>query len=843
MSFYPNKINRKNFQMNQGNVQCQIIYFPSNTNHSAVDVIKGQPISPVACACSPTHFIILDRDSICHGFGMNKEKQIDQKLPNIVSTFTRLQIIPNQTVREIAADLNFSAFILNNGWIVIHGKFYNTEDGVAIFKDYVAPRGLSARNGYLSFAEKKENVILMNESSDYKYKVKGHSIIKTEIGKGCAFALSSTGILFQLVFGKRATFKPFNINFPILTMFASAYAQNSIIISDFKHKLYFAEKNDQNLSKNNETFQNIGKKSNLLNKDNSLNEIISPITVPIYSQTIHTEIINNVLVRLDGEGNLNVTSPLGRVLPGRRLQLPQFKVSCFSATPQFIIAFAGLDPIMPIRSVPEKYHCCANDQLLISDGDEKYNLLTFDADHSYFNPNNKLHHDKNDSSHKSNKKYKNERNSKNDELLNSNFNEKKKVYDTYDFATSFFVSPSASVIFANNKDRMIYYTYNNKVISPGTDSERSFVFNLIPGDTVETPSGVVATFIGFDDDRVWLKPSKSRCIYSIEDPYQLRVVNRPGHSIIEAIVDGYPSVIDVTPEFCQKFGYSCNDLVWLSRKGIVQFIGLFSNKYVFLDFSDFTLFTSEIMKFELIRTMNPDAPHTRFITTAEGDLIELDICGKGKIFLPSDRVSSEYGDATFLGTDKNGNAYVQSDEMRFQEIAGAKTDIRKLKLIRRIGLSASRQIKLNDKKKIMVSVSIYDRMNGLMAADIIQSDGIKGKVVGVSSDEKLYAKTLDGSRVFEVAFNAKLLYRADILSGENSDFVEVGSPAFEVSMLLPDDIVRINGQKEYIFVGIGRSGLYFVDTKTNETFSTSFSPLVMDDAFQVISRTVYPLRH
>ncbi|KAK8860407.1 hypothetical protein M9Y10_012072 [Tritrichomonas musculus] len=815
--------------MESGNVQCQILYFHSKGNHSPIDSIKGYPLSPIACACSVTHFIILDRDSNCYGFGINKDKQIDKKLPDTVSAFTKLEIIPNQTVREISAGDTFSAFILNNGWIVIHGQFYESEDDVAIFKNFYAPRGLSSQKGILSFAEKKENVIIMTENSKYKYRIKGYSIIKTAVSKDSVFALSANGVLFKMKIGKHSIFQPLKINFPVLTMFVSS---NSLIFSDYNYKIYERSNDDKNI----------------------------PIISPLYSQIVNAERSGNYLVRLDSKGYLSLTSPLGRPLAYKPFQVPSYKVSCFASNSEFLVVFRG-DPVPPIKCAPQRFHCCSNYQLLISDGDIHYDLLAFDSENSYFRIDSKLkkkpdeeaseddRESNNSSDEHSNEDSEDEENSRNNEFKELNT----KIYDTQSFVTDFFTSPTATVCLAKDKKSIIYYTPSSSVIYPDADVKKSFMFNLLPGDIVETPSHVVAKFIGFDDGRVWLQPSKTRCVYSIDDPHKLKVCSRKGHTLVNAIVDGSSSVVDTTESFCRSFGHCCGDLLWYRGRGIVQFVGVLSNKLVLLDFSSFSLFTSEMLKYEVIRTMynGDDSDNmistTRTITTAEGEVVDLDICGVGKIFMPGDRVSSEeYGDSTYLGTDKNGNSYIQSDEMRLHDITAVKVkSIKKLKLIRRIGMSAKRTIKLPDGSSVTVSLSTNDRAgSNFMAGDFILSDGIRGKVIGIdTTTKKVYARSLENEdSIFEIAINANLLYRADILSGENSDFVEVGSPAFEVSNLMPDDVVRINNKNVYRFIGIGRSGLYFVDTKTDEIFATSFSPLVMTDGFEIVSRTIFPLR-
>ena len=773
------------------NVQCQFIYLKSQKN-PPVDSIKGPPLFPISCACSNTHFIILNRDQYCFGFGMNKKKQIHKDLPDVVSIFTRFKVDQNFEVREISADQNFSAFILNNGSVVIHGEFNNTKNGVAIFQEYTAPRSIVARKGYLAFAESKENVILMSDNTVSKYKAKGYSIVKVQIGNDYLFALSANGILLYLSIEDDKDFKQITIDFPLLTIFSSA---NSLIISDFEDKLY--EVSNYKKAK------------------------LSPITMPLFSSVVNAELTEggngsiSHLVRLDANGFISLTAPTGRPLPGRKYQLPTFQVSCFSVKPLFIIVFSGT-PILPIRAAPLKFHCCVNHKITLIDGHSKYNLITFDEATSFFSDKTAKKKDK--------------------------INDEPHVYDTRDFATKFFTSPSSLAYLSENKNKIIYYTENERIICPDIDEENSFTYNLLPGDIVEAPSGAIATFIGIADGWVWLQPSKSRCVFSFINADQLKVINRPEHSIIEAIVDGSLAVFDTTPTFCCNFGYSCGDLVWFGRRGIVQFVGLFKNKFVFLDFSDFSLFSSKRMNFELLRTFNKNNSHSRFVKTYDGNIIELDVCCNGKIFLPTDRVSSKYGDATFLGTDTAGNAYIQTDEMKIKEIGAIKVNIKDLKLIRRIGIKAHKMIKLKNEKEISVNISTSDRVNTLMAADIIISDSIRCKVIGISDDGIIYASSLEDGTILQADKNSKLIYRPDILSSKNIDNVEVGSPAFDISILLPDDTVRINGKNNYKFIGIGKSGLYFVKTQTGEIIVTSYSPLVMSDSFEVISRTVYPLR-
>jgi len=72
--------------------------------------------------------------------------------------------------------------------------------------------------------------------------------------------------------------------------------------------------------------------------------------------------------------------------------------------------------------------------------------------------------------------------------------------------------------------------------------------------------------------------------------------------------------------------------------------------------------------------------------------------------------------------------------------------------------------------------------------------------------------------------------------------VEVGTPAFELSSLVPNDRVRVDGDKEYVFKGIDLLGAVFVDPVRRRSFTTSYSPLVMSSTFDVVARTAFATR-
>lgn len=526
--------------------------------------------------------------------------------------------------------------------------------------------------------------------------------------------------------------------------------------------------------------------------DNELHEI----DLPYLSNLIHIGAFDDEnILRLDHTGKLQSSG---------KTPLPEFEVSCFSCFDGGFVAFHGHPKLeTPIFAPPVDLWPICGSAFIVKGRNLKLQLLAVDAYNAYFK-----------------------------ELDNS--------YGLTSELQKHLVSPSIHVRSSKEKERPLYYTPSGRLVFPAVDGKSTFAFNCLTGDIVETPGGVKAKFVGFTGNDVWLQTTDSRCVSGFSDPPKLRVLERPGHQLITAQVDGMSAVVDVTPSFVKQFGRAIGDLVWFPMRGIVRIVGMAANKFVFLDFSDYSLFSSDIYNYLLIRTDDKDVSRTRDIVTTDGEIIELDVCSSGRIFQPGDRVMCEFGDATFIGTDSNGHCYVQSDEMRVSEIQGARVDISNLKLMRRIGMKATRRVTLDNNQNLILSLSVFDRVNEFFADDIITTNDKLCRIIGIDKQHHaIYAKPLEGGDIFKVNTPATLVYRADILGGRHSDVIEVGTPAYELSALVPNDLVRVNGEKEYIFKGIGRSGLIFADPKTRECFATSYAPLVMPDSFEVLKRSAF----
>jgi hypothetical protein len=351
----------------------------------------------------------------------------------------------------------------------------------------------------------------------------------------------------------------------------------------------------------------------LANYSNQLfehSETINPLSIAFDSETFSVQRSNEHLFRLDGKG---------RLLELRDGEVPIGDAyACFSLLPHFVVAFCGRpSPAGVIRAPPADYLPICQCVFSVRTGSSEFQLLAFDATRVY--------------------------------LADPPF------YDMLQRFRSLFLSPDASVESRKDPARKLYYTRTGRFVFPEVDESQSYSFNFLVGDTIETSFGVGARFVGTQGGRVWFQPSDSRCVFSILNLRSLSCRSRPGHDIQTVMIDGSPAVLDRTPEFCEGFGRAIGDLIWFPRRGIVQFVGMFARRYVFLDFSDNSLFSSEPYNFLVVRGMSRKFAAPRKTLTAEGELVELDVCAATQIFLPGDRVTGDFGGGTFLGTDDRGS--------------------------------------------------------------------------------------------------------------------------------------------------------------------------------------------
>jgi hypothetical protein len=128
-----------------------------------------------------------------------------------------------------------------------------------------------------------------------------------------------------------------------------------------------------------------------------------------------------------------------------------------------------------------------------------------------------------------------------------------------------------------------------------------------------------------------------------------------------------------------------------------------------------------------------------------------------------------------------------------------------------------------------------------MAVDIVRNRGEYLRLVGMAANpSRVFATALSGSEKGAreiVVVPGDLVYRADIL-GRAAGLAECGSPAFEISNLVPGDIVEVSGKK-VTFRGLTDGGTFFVDEENGRVHRATFAPLVMVDAFKVVSRVAF----
>lgn len=732
-----------------------------------VENIVGKETHVVATACAGTHFLVLTKEGIPYAFGNNENGEIDPELDGCLECFTKLILPKSVRIREICTGLKFTAFILDNGNVMVNGVLYNVgEKKKRVFDEFLAPRGMSSGNNVLTFVDKRSRVNIWTSEYQKSIKLKNYNVVLTSVNDKNCVVLTGNGKILVLNLSEGKEFMEIEIDSPVKTVFKSDDMFHFQLYDD---NVYLYENNKWKIM-----------------------SVSCDLTI------VDIQRINDLTIILDSSGKITYTEKIGQKKKNCLVPLPDFIVSSFYACSKFIIFFQGT-PKMPKSAPPIKYHCCSFDELLIDEQGSKIHLLGFDSDNSYTR-------------------------------------EKNFYHPPFEY-----FSPDFLIEFKNYHDKIIGFTNNDRMICIFSNFKRSFRFNLIKDDIVKTKSGVEAKFIGFAEGRIWLHPFNSKYVFSPADISTLSVIKRPDHILSERIVDGKLSNVDVTPSFCEQFGHSIGDLIWYPKKGIVQFVGILSNRYVFMDYCNFSLFSSEIANYKLIRTFNDKISHNRNVLTSKGKIVKLNLCCKKYIFYPGDRVySSELGDAIFLGTDEDGNSYIQSDEMKMADIEAERVSIHTLKLLRRFGIKAEREVMVNG-EKTTISLSVESRYKNVIPTDIIQVNNIYARVVGISKDS-IIAEPINGNNtnLFKVNDQFEIIYRFDILTGENLYFIENGSPAYDVSLLYPGDTVLINDDPtKFLFKGIGRAGLLFINTNTKQSFNLPFSPLILSDSFKVLERYAF----
>jgi hypothetical protein len=403
-------------------------------------------------------------------------------------------------------------------------------------------------------------------------------------------------------------------------------------------------------------------------------------------------------------------------------------------------------------------------------------------------------------------------------------------------------SQLSDVIFVSDNE---FLTAAGRTVRVDKDGRRLFEQNFCRGDRIEIrceKGPLSAQIAGFADGAVWVLTSGSSDVVALPPlpPAQLseRIISlvRPDHTVSKVAVDNDNLWVDTTPSFCALFGYEPGDLVFVDVRGTVEFFGVFAGDLLFLDLSARTLFFLPPLPYKLLRRASTRLPHTQTVITTDGTVVDLDVSSDGpRIFLPTDRVLSPFGEATVVGFAKV--PYIQTDEMRMNGYEAAPSDIFKLSLLRRISRRAVRAFEVSG-EQTSVSLNTEDSIDGLFPGDSIFMDARYGKVVGFRGKDVVVR--FAGETDCQIAKGVpEIVYRADIQAVRNCpDFpgLRVGSPAIPETTVLPGDFVDANTIGECEFLGYSDKHTIFVSTETKEAFALTFGLLLYPGFFTVKKR-------
>lgn len=409
------------------------------------------------------------------------------------------------------------------------------------------------------------------------------------------------------------------------------------------------------------------------------------------------------------------------------------------------------------------------------------------------------------------------------------------------------VIPNISHNYFNSKN--IYHSAIYRLIEIDDSNDSLFKVNLLKNDIVKMyKDSKQYIVVGVADGYVWVKGEESDFIYAIakltledcED--NMEIVSRKDHILRVIDIGDKQITMDLTPSFMLKFGYSVEDLVWVSQRGTCQVIGCYANMLVLCDLSNREPFLSKIINYKVLRREDPSLPHTRNIIDSNGKLITLDIDGSGnKPYLPTDRVSSPYGIGTIIGFRKK--PYIQTDEMRANGQNPVAIDIREIHLVRRIGRRAKRKIYLSENESTYVYVDTLCPDCSFFPGDVISSLTDPVRIVGYNeSGWYVVYPNEKYPRLFTTIYSQNVIYRADIdATVFLSETIRVGSPFYVDSNIIPGDLVEIKDIGLYEFVGYTDLSIAFISLSHLEIKYLPYTTLLLDNIYVISKRPTMDL--
>ena len=423
----------------------------------------------------------------------------------------------------------------------------------------------------------------------------------------------------------------------------------------------------------------------------------------------------------------------------------------------------------------------------------------------------------------------------------------------YSLGSQFFFSKSTmdakeAVRLVNETTRMV--TVTGRVIHIEENPEMLLQWNLVKGDVIRVRTGGRLrsyTIVGVADSSIWAKEETSDYVQAVfaesveELGEKIEDLSRVDHQVERVSVNGIMCWIDKTPSLCASLGYEPDDLIWHESKGIVEFYGVYAGQMVLLDLAKRRLFLQEQMSCKVLRRASTRLPHTRTVVCIDGTIVELDIAAPGKkLFLPTDRVESQFGQATVLGF-ANGNVYIQTDEMCMHGYEAVDVKADSLTLVRRIHGRADRIFTVDGEEKT-VSLDTEDFVNDIFPGDkLIAADQYSSAIGFV--DGKVVIQIAGASTCTYLPPQYEIYYRSDIAAVRNSPDcqpVKVGSPLFQESLLRPGDIVECPELGTAEFRGCSRNQTVFVSKYTGVSYCLSYSLLMCPNLFKIIERPAIP---
>ncbi|OHS94248.1 hypothetical protein TRFO_39559 [Tritrichomonas foetus] len=793
----------------------------NQSKYSHFGTLKG--LTPIKFSSSNTHSIFLSDQMKLYGFGSNSNHQISSKKLKLFALPIQIDLVKdpiNSYITEIACGDNFSVVITNdknsndsnNTNIQIFGQINK------IFNFPIA-RGLSANKKSYSFAYSLNNVYIEKIGEESTQHELPEPILMTSMNDFCVFALGQSGKVY--IFDYNQPFYELNIPEHVLRISAShdcltMLCENCVFVY-FNEKLYnfyypkhfsaidatssfgdvFALSDTGKIahsliiSNNHELFLNSA-------QFNSFNIIHKKYLIPKNNNresnkeieefdTNNMRVINN---KFDSYSFINLHGNSALFVSGNPVEY------------EYVPNKVPIKPSFQVKSADFKdtFLCCTSKTLYFNHSTLPYSHLPVllsreyhkNSDFYYTAANNFI-----------------ELSTNQEDLLPFNFS----VGDLIHMKTSF-------------------SSQNNQENSENENS-----------DSMKSVDELVCEVMGTFNELVWVRPSNSGYVmalpkdlssfYSIIDH-----IDRPGHELHKYIIDNHEEIVDVTPSVIEVLGYSIGDLLWHPNHGIVEVIGVNSNKIVLLEYENRNLFTNEAIPLKILRkSQNSKNQATRDVVNDDGEVITLDVtCSGNIIFQPTDRVLSPQGEATILGF--NGVPYIQTDEMRMNGYEAIPSNVFDLKLIRRINGIAKRKVCLESGEEIEVSLNTEDTKRGLLPGDKILVQDKVSNVVGFNSEQVIIQDK--GSQKCRILTNSFcIIYRADITASRTSNILpemSVGSPFIQESLYLPGDRIYNDDFGECEFHGYSKNNVFMVSK--SEIFTLSFSMLLLPDFFSIKERPV-----